>query len=74
MNDRPQGGTAYHKGRIELMFHRYGITNDELGIYEPMNDWSPDSRGINVTAKFYLSFTKNRDTLFRMIQKRHFLN
>ena len=40
MNDRPQGGSAYKSGRIELMFHRYGFTDDALGANEPMKDYS----------------------------------
>ena len=67
MNDRAQGGSAYSQGRIELMFHRLGTTNDELGIWEPMKDISPDGRGINVTAKYFLAFTNNRETLYKMI-------
>lgn len=52
MNDRPQGGTAYKDGRIELMIIRQGTTQDELGIWEAMRDWSADGLGANVSAKF----------------------
>ena len=38
MVDRPHGGSGYHEGRIELMINRYGITNDDLGVWEPMKD------------------------------------
>ena len=57
MNDRPQGGSAYKDGRIELMIIRSGNTQDDLGIWEAMKDWSADGKGPNVTAKFYLAFT-----------------
>ena len=67
MNDRPQGGSAYQDGRIELMLLRLGSTQDELGVWEAMRDWSADGKGINVTAKFYLAFTNSRDQLYRII-------
>jgi hypothetical protein len=57
MNDRPQGGSAYQKGRIELMINRLGSTTDQLGIWESMVDTGYDGKGINVSAKFYLAFT-----------------
>ena len=31
MNDRPQAGSAYYPGRIELLIHRTGTTDDDLG-------------------------------------------
>ena len=34
MNDRPQGGSAYKDGRLELMIHRLGTTTDQLGVNE----------------------------------------
>lgn len=34
MNDRPQGGSAYKDGRLELMIHRMGTTTDQLGVNE----------------------------------------
>ena len=74
MNDRPQAGSAYHPGRIELMFHRVGVTSDELGVGESMRDYTSDNKGINVTAKFFLAFTTSREAAYRMIQKRHILN
>ena len=74
LNDRPQGGSAYKSGRIELMLIRQGQTQDELGIWEAMRDWSADGNAANVTGKFWVGFTKNREELYRLIQKRHVLN
>jgi hypothetical protein len=74
MNDRPQGGTSYKDGRIELMLIRQSNTQDELGIWEAMKDWSSDGQGANVSALFHLAFTNNREQLYRIIQKRHVLN
>ncbi len=74
LNDRPQGGSAYQSGRIELMIIRQGTTQDELGIWEAMRDWSADSLGANVSAKFYMGFTSDREQLFRLIQERHLKN
>eukprot|EP00347_Sterkiella_histriomuscorum_P020142 403338949 len=74
MNDRSQAGSAYHKGRIEFLLNRYGTTNDELGMWEAMADQTPDGKGPNVTAKFWLSLTKKRALAFDKIFKRHTLN
>lgn len=38
MNDRPQGGSAYSLGRIELMINRVGSTSDQLGVWEGITD------------------------------------
>jgi hypothetical protein len=57
MNDRTQGGSAYILGRIELMINRVGATSDQLGVYEGINDYSFDGKGINVSSKFHLAFT-----------------
>ena len=67
MNDRPQGGSAYKKGRIELMIHRAGTSSDQLGVWEGIFDPSLDSKGVNVSAKFYLAFTESRDQAFRLM-------
>lgn len=56
------------------MFHRQGVTNDELGIWEPMRDYSFDNRGVNVSAKFYLAYTKTKKEAYKLIQQRHILN
>ena len=61
MNDRPQGGSAYSKGRIELMIHRCGSSSDQLGVWEGIQDASMDGKGVNVSAKFYLAFTDSRE-------------
>jgi hypothetical protein len=61
MNDRPQGGSAYIPGRVELMLIRQGQTQDELGIWETMKDWSVDGHGANVSVKFWVGFTKNKE-------------
>lgn len=71
MNDRPQGGTSYVLGRIELMLNRVGATSDQLGVWEGVNDYSFDGKGINVTAKFNLAFTSKRQDAYRKIQSRH---
>jgi hypothetical protein len=72
MNDRSQAGSAYSPGRIELLLHRYGVTNDELGMQENMYDLTNDRQGPNVTATFWLSFTSDRELAFEKIIRRHF--
>ena len=59
MNDRPQGGSAYEKGRLELMINRMGHSNDRLGVLEGALDTDRLGRGVNISAKFYLAFTKS---------------
>ena len=61
MNDRPQGGSAHHNGRIELMFNRLGITTDSLGITEPMLDYDSEGKGLNVSAIYFLSFETSKE-------------
>ena len=60
MNDRSEGGSAYQKGRIELMINRRGNTSDELGNDEALNEteWvNGRDLGIRVNAKYHLQFT-----------------
>ena len=71
MNDRPQGGSAYQSGRIELMLHRCGTSSDQLGVWEGIVDPSADGKGVNVSAKFYLAFTETRDQALRLMQRKH---
>ncbi len=57
MNDRPQGGSAYEKNRIELMINRRGYSDDGLGMSEALNERDSNGKGLNVSAKFYLVFS-----------------
>jgi hypothetical protein len=59
-NDRPQGGSAYSKGRIELMINRYGTSIDHLGVSEGVKDTDYHGFGLNISAKFHLAFTRSR--------------
>ena len=38
MNDRPQGGSAYDKGRIELMINRRVLSDDGMGLNEFLDE------------------------------------
>jgi hypothetical protein len=44
MNDRPQAASAYHQtengSRLEYLFMRRTITNDQLGVNEAMDDFA----------------------------------
>jgi hypothetical protein len=60
MNDRPQGGSAYKAGRIELMINRHGHTQDELGVMEPLRDVDRDGKSLNISATFTLEFTNSK--------------
>ena len=62
MNDRPQGGSAHKKGRIELMFNRFGTSNDNLGVWESMQDLDQAGRTLNVSNTYRLYFgTSQKD-------------
>jgi hypothetical protein len=71
MNDRPQGGSAYDQGRIELMINRRGYTDDGLGMAEALNEKDSKGNGLNVSAKFYLSFTDSRESALKAIRKNY---
>ncbi len=51
--------------RIELVLIRQTNSQDELGIWETMRDWSADGMGANITQKFQLVITDNREDLYR---------
>lgn len=44
------------------MINRIGTTNDNLGVSEPMMDQTPDRKGMNISAKFFLAFTSDKKT------------
>jgi hypothetical protein len=54
--DRPQGGSGYQDGRIELMINRYGDTNDNLGVWEAMKDLDNQGNTLNVSGTYRLYF------------------
>ena len=60
MNDRAQGGSAYHNGRLELMINRRGFTEDDLGLPAFVNEVDSNGQSLNINAQFYLKFS---DTL-----------
>ena len=67
MNDRSEAGSAYKYGRIELLINRRGYSEDHLGNPETMVEYDQNGEGINVEAKYYLSFTKSRQDAFSLI-------
>ncbi|TNV84420.1 hypothetical protein FGO68_gene5674 [Halteria grandinella] len=76
MNDRSEGGSAYLDGRIELMINRRGNTTDDLGNDESLNEteWVKGMElGVRTQAKYYLSFTREREEAFDRIRKRYVL-
>ena len=54
------------------MFNRRGITNDDLGMPEGINEFF-NGAPIKTYHRYYLKFTSNRgelyDTIFRMTSK-----
>ena len=59
MNDRPQGGSGFRQGHIELMFNRRGSTDDELGLPEAINE-SVNGHPIRTGSSYLLKFTSTR--------------
>ncbi|KAH6922527.1 hypothetical protein HPB50_015269 [Hyalomma asiaticum] len=52
--DRPQGGTSFVQGTIELMLHRRYFIDDDLGVDEPLNDRGVNDEGIVVKGRHLL--------------------
>ncbi|KAH6942206.1 hypothetical protein HPB50_001775 [Hyalomma asiaticum] len=52
--DRPQGGTAYQPGTIELMIHRRFMGHDGKGILQSLNDLGVDRKGLVVRGRHLL--------------------
>ncbi|XP_072140452.1 lysosomal alpha-mannosidase-like [Dermacentor andersoni] len=52
--DRPQGGTSFVQGTIELMLHRRYFIDDALGVEEPLNDRGVNDDGIIVKGRHRL--------------------
>lgn len=73
-NDKPEGGSAYHKGRIELIINRRFNYDEGLGLIEALNETDSNHKGLNVSAKYYLQFTRGVDLAYESIQNRRLLN
>ena len=54
LNDRSQAGSAYKEGRLELLINRRVLSDDDLGLFEPLNEVDEHGQSFNVSAKFYL--------------------
>jgi len=67
INDRPQGGSCYREGEIELMIHRRLIGNDSRGVEEPLDETENDV-GLKLRMKHYLVFDKIYGTEDRKVQ------
>ncbi|XP_064479702.1 lysosomal alpha-mannosidase-like isoform X2 [Ornithodoros turicata] len=73
--DRPQGGTVFHSGEIELMVHRRHGQWDSDEIGEPLNDQGVDKRGQVLRGRHLLHMGKVdhaasrlRDLLFLVLR------
>jgi len=64
LNDRTQAGSVHQKGRIELIINRRIFTEENFGVQETLNEIDNFGNGLNVSAKFYLSFTKSKYDAF----------
>ena len=71
LTSQPQGGSAYMSSRIELVLIRQTNSQDELGIWETMRDWSADGMGANITQKLKLVLADGREQLYRTAQINH---
>ena len=68
MNEYSQGGSSLSEGTIELMFDRRMPDNDNLGVYEPMDD---QNNGIPIRSrhKYLLAFPKSREETFDLVSR-----
>jgi len=57
LTDRPQGGTGYQDGNIEVMLHRRMFLDDALGVMEPLNEQGLDGRGLITRGKHRVLLT-----------------
>ena len=55
-----------------MILNRQITSNDGLGIDETLPDYSEDGLGINVSARFSLRFTNQRNEAFDAIYANHF--
>jgi hypothetical protein len=69
MNDRPQGGSAFKEGRIELMFNRRISQSDDLGMPENLNEYALGNP-LKTQHKYLLKFANGRKELFNTIYRK----
>ena len=67
MNDRPQAGSAYKEGRIELLFNRRGTHEDCLGLGESCN--CNEAKPARTSHRYWVKFSRHRDEIFQTILK-----
>ncbi|CDW83658.1 glycosyl hydrolases family 38 protein [Stylonychia lemnae] len=72
MNDRSQAGSGFREGRIELLFNRRVLTNDELGNPEFLNELDENYQPIRTQNKYFVRFTNSRKQAFKAITERTF--
>ncbi|CDW79486.1 glycosyl hydrolases family 38 protein [Stylonychia lemnae] len=70
MNDRPQAGSGFRDGIIELLFNRRVLTADGLGNPELLNEMNERSEPIRTHNKYFIRFTKSREQAFKAITER----
>lgn len=58
VTDRSQGGSSIQDGSVEIMLHRRILTDDHLGVSEPLNEPGVDGKGLIVKGKFYVILDK----------------
>ncbi|CAF3662360.1 unnamed protein product [Adineta steineri] len=61
VTDRAQGGGSIYDGQIEIMIHRRVLTDDVLGVSEPLNEMGIDRRGLVIRGRHLLALTKIED-------------
>jgi len=64
INDRSEGGSAYKKGRIELLIDRRVYEDDDLGMCQSLLENDLDGSPVSITASYYMQFTSERAKSF----------
>lgn len=54
MNFRPQGGSSFKNGNIELVLNRRFYKDDDKGLAEPLNEKDKNGNPLSVSTKFLL--------------------
>ena len=66
MNEHSQGGSSLSEGTVELMFDRRMPDNDDLGVYEPLDDKN-NGLAIRSRHKYLIAFPRSREETFDLV-------
>ena len=74
VTDRSQGGSSIADGSLEVMLHRATLSDDALGVGEPINERGSDGKGLIVKGTLGLFFDSIRSSARLHRQLAHEIN